>query len=159
MAKVIIKTFFCNYLFQNIMCTANRQPIHALLCRHCGNHFRQEFLPCDTLSHTYIKRMPPINHQNSGRFWAIITTKLHLHKIKKLPLPLKTNGFGQLCQFFTLNEFSMLVISLENFLSNFMRCSTWLQLYITVEWSRPPTSLPMRLAGILVYFCARYIDT
>lgn len=43
MAKVIIKTFFCNYLFQNIMCTANRQPIHALLCRHCGNHFRQVF--------------------------------------------------------------------------------------------------------------------
>lgn len=60
---------------------------------------------------------------------------------------------------FILNEFSMLDISLENFLSIFIRLSTWLQLYITVEWSRPPTSLPMRLAGIFVYFWARYIDT
>lgn len=63
------------------------------------------------------------------------------------------------CQFFDLKEFSILVISLENFWSIFMRRSTWLQLYMTVEWSRPPTRRPIRLAGILVYFCARYIDT
>ena len=60
---------------------------------------------------------------------------------------------------FNLNEFSMLCISLLNILSIFSRVSTCVQLWITVEWSRPPTSFPMREAGILVYFCAKYIDT
>ena len=59
----------------------------------------------------------------------------------------------------SLKAFSILVISSLNFLSSFMRCSTWVQLWMTVEWSLPPTSFPIRAAGILVCFCARYIDT
>ena len=61
--------------------------------------------------------------------------------------------------FFSLNEFSMLCISSEKLASVFSRRSICAQLCITVLWSRPPTSLPMRLAGILVYFCAKNIDT
>lgn len=60
---------------------------------------------------------------------------------------------------FSLNEFSMLVISSMKSLSVVMRWLTLVQLWITVEWSLPPSSLPILDAGILVYFCARYIDT
>lgn len=46
----------------------------------------------------------------------------------------------------------MLDTSAENILSVTRRFSTCVQLCITVEWSRLPTSFPMRLAGIFVYF-------
>ena len=61
--------------------------------------------------------------------------------------------------FFNLNSFSIPTISSLKALSVCSRCSTCEQLCSTVEWSRLPTSLPIRLAGILVYFEARYIDT
>ena len=54
--------------------------------------------------------------------------------------------------FFSLKEFSMLEISAEKALSIFRRCSTALQLWMTVEWSRLPISCPIRPAGIFVYF-------
>ena len=53
---------------------------------------------------------------------------------------------------FNLKEFSILLSSAENDLSTFSRCSTVEQLCITVEWSRPPISCPIREAGIFVYF-------
>ena len=67
-------------------------------------------------------------------------------------LPLLTNCFS-------LNEFSMLSISERKAASIFIRSSTCVQLWMTVEWSRSPTSFPILEAGIFVYFCARYIDT
>ena len=54
--------------------------------------------------------------------------------------------------FFSLKEFSMLEISSRKALSTLRRCSIVLQEWITVEWSRPPISWPMREAGILVCF-------
>ena len=60
---------------------------------------------------------------------------------------------------FNLKEFSMPWSSARKSLSAIMRFSTCVQLWITVEWSRLPTSLPIRAAGILVYFCARYMLT
>ena len=54
--------------------------------------------------------------------------------------------------FFSLKEFSMLEISSRKALSTLRRCSIVLQEWITVEWSRPPMSWPMREAGILVCF-------
>ena len=53
---------------------------------------------------------------------------------------------------FNLNDVAMLSTSAAKRLSVLRRASTCAQLCNTVLWSRPPTSFPMRLAGILVYF-------
>ena len=62
------------------------------------------------------------------------------------------DGGTGLGYFFSLKEFSMLEISSRKALSTLRRCSIVLQEWITVEWSRPPISWPMREAGILVCF-------
>ena len=60
---------------------------------------------------------------------------------------------------FSLNDVAILSTSAAKRLSVLIRASTCAQLCNTVLWSRPPTSFPMRLAGILVYLWAKYIDT
>ena len=60
--------------------------------------------------------------------------------------------------FFRRKAFSMLFIYSTKALSTLSRFSIVEQLRMTVEWSRLPISWPMREAGILVYFCAKYMD-